>query len=101
MNKFVTDPARTSYRKPKPPKGKEKKPNLKQNNPLSKVRNTDGPIDSCQPKLVLVPYSLSSLLFSSLSLSLFLVLGLPSLLEGEGDSIESYFGIEAALLLRA
>ena len=38
MNKFVTDPARTSYRKPKPPKGKEKKPNLKQNNPLSKVR---------------------------------------------------------------
>ena len=39
MNKFVTDPARTSYRKPKPPKGKEKKPNnSKQNNPLSKVR---------------------------------------------------------------
>ena len=38
MNKFVADPARTSYPKPKPPKGKEKKPNLKQNNPLSKVR---------------------------------------------------------------
>ena len=71
MNKFVADPARTSYPKPKPPKGKEKKPNLKQNKPLSKVRcqsisDSLAPIDTdaCQPKLVLVPFSLS--LFSFL-----------------------------------
>ena len=94
MNKFVTDPARTSYRKPKPPKGKEKKPNLKQNNPLSKVR-----IHIQSTRRLPTEISTSTLL------SLFLVLGLPCLLEGEGYSIQlsQYFGIEgeAALLLIA
>ena len=99
MNKFVTDPARTSYRKPKPPKGKEKKPNnSKQNNPLSKVR-----IHIQSTRRLPTEISTSTLL-SLFSLSLFLVLGLPCLLEGEGYSItvSQYLWMEgeAELLLR-
>ena len=100
MNKFVTDPARTSYRKPKPPKGKEKKPNSKQNNPLSKVRKHRR-IQSTT--LLPTEISTSTLLslFSSLLFSLSLSLSCTRPPFSKVIQLSQYFRIEAALLLRA